>query len=225
MKRIATVLVSLFSLVVFSATNATSEESGEKYTASFIHDHSPITGRNFFDYLRRLGIPEEEVLSAKGQRWLSVGEGKSDFTAEAARRGVDSHALDALVLNPHAPERSRLGLAQSLPFNDGNFDRVIAVWLMDLFFSPQHFNDPKTGRAAIQEMIRVTRVGGDIRISPVKEAGLLQTLEELKTKGMIQYEVLPYFEGHFKANGKKRLFTLEPVKTAETGSVRITRLK
>jgi hypothetical protein len=213
------------TLVVLLGMLSFGQASTKKYSSQYIQSHSPVTGRDFFDYLRRLGISEQEVLNSKGKLWLSVGEGLSNFTAEAAKRGVETTALDALVINPHAPQRSKIGLAQSLPFTDQKFDRVISVWLMDLFFNPKHFSDPETGKLSLLEMIRVTKIGGDIRISPVKEPALTAAVDELKKSGIIRYEILPYYQGGFRNEGKQRLFHIDPVTGKEPGSFRITRLK
>ena len=196
----------------------------DKYAPENIQKLISTTDHGFFDYLRRLGIPEKEVLEAKGKRWLSVGEGRSNFVSEAARRGVDSQALDAVVKNPFAPERSTIGLSQHLPFPDQSFDRVISVWLVDYFFDPKAFNDPESGKQSLLEMIRVTKMGGDIRINPIQQGGVLSALDHLQSEGRIKYETLPYFKGHFTNNGKFRVFEIDPVQQT-TGSVRITRLK
>ena len=197
----------------------------KNYSPEFIQSKIEITGRSFFDYLRRLGISEKDVLAARGQKWLSVGEGNSDFTKEANSRGVDSWALDAVVKNPHVPEKSVIGLAQKLPFPDNSFDRVVSVWLIDHFFNTQGFNDPAAGKLAILEMIRVAKLGADIRINPINQSSLLSILDELKAKQIISYDVLPFFSGAFRLEGKKRFFELQPVKDEAPGSVRIVRLK
>ncbi len=196
----------------------------EKYTPENIKKLLSDSDHGFFDYLRRLGISEKEVLEAKGKKWLSVGEGRSNFVYEAAKRGVDSQALDAVVRNPFAPDRTTIGLSQQLPFPDQSFDRTISVWLMDYFFDPKAFNDPANGKKSLLEMVRVTKVGGDIRINPVQQGALLDAVEDLKKAGTISYELLPYFKGSFSSKSKERLFEVEPV-AKTTGSVRITRLK
>lgn len=219
---------SLVFLVVFfssfSQNLLAAGTSQEKYTPENIKLLLADSDHGFFDYLRRLGISEKEVLESKGKRWLSVGEGRSNFVFEAAKRGVDSQALDAVVRNPFAPERTTIGLSQELPFPDQSFDRTVSVWLMDYFFDPKAFNDPVNGRKSLIEMVRVTKVGGDIRINPIQQGALLSVVEELKKSGVIAYEVLPYFKGRFTMKSKDRLFEVEPV-TQTTGSLRITRLK
>lgn len=215
----------LILFICYFSLLASATVSNDKYTADYIKGQVKILDHGFYDYLRRLGISEQEVNDAKGKKWLSVGEGKSNFVAEAAKRGVDSRALDALVKNPFAPERSQIGLAQKLPFKDQEFDRVVSVWLMDHFFDPKGFNDPQTGKAALIEMIRVTKLQGDIRINPVQQGAIFTLLDEFKKAGTIAYEVLPYFKGSFHTQGKTRVFEIEPVAAKEPGSIKITRLK
>ncbi len=198
---------------------------GVEYTRELIEKVTPVTEPCFFDYLRRLGIAEEEFVKAKGQKWLSVGEGHSDFTAKAAERGIDSLAIDALVINKHAPSRSRLGTVRDLPYRDQEFDRVISVQLIDSFFKKDGFDDPQTGETALREMIRVTKKGGDIRINPVNEPRLLNAIEKLQNEGLIASQTLPYFVGTFKPQHHHRKFVLEEVPKSPAGSVRLTRLK
>ncbi len=219
------ILIVLFSpIFILAQNNFAKNHKSPEYTEEFIKGKVDVSGHGFFDCLRRIGISEKELLSCKGQKWLSVGEGKSDFIAQVSKRGIDGHALDAVIKNPHAPERSHLGLAQSLPFKDGEFDRVISVWLIDYFFSSKVFNDPDGGKKALQEMVRVAKVGGEIRINPVEQAQLFTLLDAMKADGKIRYETLPYYKGTFATKQKQREFEITPI--AETvGSVKITKLK
>lgn len=223
-------LTLFFSLTLFAKTKnnstvASPTTADAKYTPDYIQGQIPILDHGFYDYLRRLGISEQEVVSSKGKKWLSVGEGKSNFVAETAKRGVDSQALDAVIKNPFAPQRSHIGLSQKLPFPDGQFDRVVSVWLVDHFFDPKTFNDPEGGKQTLKEMIRVTKILGDIRINPVRQGAIFPLLDEWKKNGVIHYEVLPYFKGEFHLEGKTRIFDLTPVAGKEPGSIKITRLK
>ncbi len=211
----------LISPPFFAADQA---KTDKRYTPDYIKGKVEFTGHGFYDCLRRLGMNEKDVLNAKGQRWLSVGEGKSDFIAEISKRGIDGQALDAVIKNPHAPERSHIGLAQALPFKEGEFDKVVSIWLMDHFFSPKVFNDPEGGKKALNEMLRVVKVNGEIRINPVEQSQVFAILDALKTEGKIKYAVLPYYQGAFSTHDKQRLFEITPVPDT-TGSVTITRLK
>lgn len=196
-----------------------------QYTKELIEKVTPVTDQGFFDYLRRLGISAKEVENAKGQHWLSVGEGHSDFTAQAAQRGIDSQAIDALVINKHAPERSRLGTVADLPYKNGEFDRVISVLLIHSFFDPKGFNDPASGNKALSEMIRVTKVGGDIRLNPANEPNLIAAAKKLQSEGVVKMEILPYYQGKFLPSDHGREYRIEPVKDSPPGSIRLTRLR
>ena len=84
------------------------------------------TNRTYEDYQERLSLDKNQILSAKGQKWLSVGEGQSNFTYKAIKKGIDAWSVDAAVVNQWAPQRSILALAQKLPFPAHTFDRVLS---------------------------------------------------------------------------------------------------
>lgn len=154
------------------------------------------TARDYDEYARRLGLGGRDVGALRGRKVLSVGEGNSNFTSEMAKRGVDSQSVDALVVNPHAPNRSIIAMAQELPFKDQEFDATVSVWLVPHFFRPtagsSMFN-PEAGRQAIKEMLRVTKIGGEIRINPILSDGnpIIDFLDKLKKLGFIDFEVSP----------------------------------
>lgn len=158
-----------------------------------------LSGRSLKEYQDRLAISDAQIESARGQYWLSVGEGDSNFTAEAAKRGIHAYAVDVAIRNRHAPERQAMAYAQALPFRDQTFDQTVSVWLLQHFFrttgGTSMFN-PTAGRQAILEMIRVTRIGGEITINPIvhDSTPILDFLEVLKAKGHIDFEVLPRLE-------------------------------
>jgi ubiquinone/menaquinone biosynthesis C-methylase UbiE len=95
---------------------------------------------------------------------LDVGSGDGFWTVRLARRvahvtGVEPD--DALIgrarrLHNRTNVSYEEGVAESLPFADGTFDKVVSV------SSVEHFSDPIKG---LHEMFRVLRVGGRMAIS------------------------------------------------------------
>jgi len=123
--------------------------------------------------------------------------------------------VDAAVKNTHAPDRSVIAYAQNLPFLDAYFDKTVSVWLVPHFFKAtagsSMFN-PAAGRKAIAEMIRVTRVGGEIIINPMvtdARQPIIDFLNFLQERDLIRYEV----------------FNKGDQNSAQETSVRIVRLK
>jgi ubiquinone/menaquinone biosynthesis C-methylase UbiE len=95
---------------------------------------------------------------------LDVGSGDGFWTVRLARRVAHVTGLepdDALIgrarrLHNGTNVRYEEGVAESLPFADATFDKVVSV------SSVEHFSDPIKG---LHEMFRVLRVGGRMAIS------------------------------------------------------------
>lgn len=97
----------------------------------------------------------EAVVENEPARVLEVGGGPGELSARIAERGIEVVMLD---ISPRmvelARERgvdARVGDVQDLPFDDGEFDCVVAAWM--LF----HVPDLDVGLA---EIARVLRPGG-----------------------------------------------------------------
>jgi SAM-dependent methyltransferase len=104
----------------------------------------------------------------EGQRVLDVGCGTGMLTAECLRRGVTVAAVEpsepfvATVAERHPGVDVRCGVAEELPFSDGEFDAALAQLVV-------HFmREPVT---ALREMRRVTRPGGVVAACVWDHAG------------------------------------------------------
>jgi ubiquinone/menaquinone biosynthesis C-methylase UbiE len=97
-----------------------------------------------------------------GKRLLDVAGGDGYWAGQAARRGATAVCLDLarpkLVFGAKLRDHPGLveGDALALPFPDGQFDVVMSVCAIE------HFDD---GPAALDEMTRVLRPGGDLVMS------------------------------------------------------------
>jgi len=104
----------------------------------------------------------------EGQRVLDVGCGTGMLTAECLRRGATVAAVEpsepfvATVAERHPGVDVRCGVAERLPFSDGEFDAALAQLVV-------HFmREPVT---ALREMGRVTRPGGVVAACVWDHAG------------------------------------------------------
>lgn len=122
---------------------------------------SLTTGRSFFHYRDVFRYSDSDF---KNKKILDVGAGNSDFARWAEKFGAKVLNLDGKYSSGFfgINEADKVtGAAQYLPFKDKAFDETITscgiLWI-------------KTGmEQALKEMIRVTKPGGKIRISPVEK--------------------------------------------------------
>jgi ubiquinone/menaquinone biosynthesis C-methylase UbiE len=106
-----------------------------------------------------------------GLRVLDVGCARGGFARDLAQRGAVVTAVDispaaiAFTREKLAPYggRAEIADAAALPFPDGEFDAVTALETL------HHLADPK---AALDELLRVTRPGGTIVISVENHASV-----------------------------------------------------
>lgn len=119
------------------------------------------------EYLWRR-MTEETLNKARGKLVLDVGCGRAKDLTEVVKEcsdvvgvGVEPSEVMLRKAKNHifgVNDRLHLvyGIAESLPFKDASFDRVVCKGAID------HFYDPE---AAISEMARVVRCGGKVIIS------------------------------------------------------------
>ena len=124
---------------------------------------SARTDRDSSSYFSVFGY-SNDVIGVKGKSILDIGTGDSDFSAVAKQRGAKSVvSLDPgyQKLAPKYNKNSAVAsFAQALPFRNEVFDEVVASWSIYWI---------KTGlNKALLEMIRVTKIGGEVKIYPVE---------------------------------------------------------
>jgi SAM-dependent methyltransferase len=133
------------------------------------------TARSFNQYCRMFGYTRENL---KNKVILDIGSGFSYFAQEARAFGARVVKLDRnySILAPEEKEEKRdavTAAAQYLPFKDNIFDETISSYCL------YHI---ETGiNKTIQEMIRVTKPNGKIKIHPVYGIGLTYFLNNEPT--------------------------------------------
>lgn len=142
-------------------------------------EHVPSTGRGVKDYEELLGIRPE---SLRDRKILDIGAGFANFAREARHYGAEVVSLepqdptDNLAMTPEekmefkrALSRGEIvqGIVQNLPFEDESFDRVFAMVSVPLYLPRQE----SERTLAFDEMVRVLKPGGEVRIWPVELSG------------------------------------------------------
>lgn len=149
-----------------------------------------------FDSFVRVGTREETFKAAlieqagfrAGQRVLDLGAGTGTLAIMAKRREPNSEVVgldadpDILRLARRKAAEARVevhfdeGLATDLPYGDASFDRILST----LFF---HHLTSADKRAALTEIVRVLRPGGELHIGDyTRAAGPLQNLLSLQVR-------------------------------------------
>ncbi|HET9949811.1 MAG TPA: methyltransferase domain-containing protein [Longimicrobiales bacterium] len=115
-----------------------------------------------------------------GQRVLDLSAGTGNTALRAAQAGADVVAADLTPENFEAGEREARALgvtiewveadAESLPFEDGEFDVVTSSF--GVIFAPDH-------QAVADEMLRVCRPGGTIAMVNFRDTGVAARFFEL----------------------------------------------
>lgn len=129
---------------------------------------------------RLAALTAETALAGGAARVLDVAAAEAEHAAEMSLRGVRTVALDP---SPVMLERARAhaagrgaqvtlvrGIAETLPFRDDTFDRVLCHSAID------HVADPER---AVREMTRVLTSDGRLVISAVNYAGLSARLSRV----------------------------------------------
>lgn len=125
-------------------------ETWSRSAHSYVEGFGPLVTEAIPPLLQAVGIEA-------GQRVLDVGTGPGMAAAAAAERGADVVGIDfseemlAVARRQHPEIDFRLEAAESLPFSEGEFDRVIGNFVL------HHSGDPA---AVLTEAKRVLRPGG-----------------------------------------------------------------
>ncbi len=134
----------------------------------------------FGEYVQELRLTAEDLK----KHILDVGAGTGEFAAEAKRRGYGGitsididHPADIYEMDSSeelAGGRLAVADAKMLPFKDGEFDITVSLYSMPHVLKNHNDNKrtfKKRTEHVLSEMLRVTKVGGEVRLGgvPFKE--------------------------------------------------------
>jgi ubiquinone/menaquinone biosynthesis C-methylase UbiE len=143
---------------------------------------SSVTSRVFKDYCGFFGYTEQNI---KNLKILDVGAGCSTFAEDANEMGANVVRLDGIFLPEYgfvgkSKENVVRGFAQYLPFKDDVFDETISSYCL--------YHIRTSLGKVIQEMIRVTKPDGKIKIHPVNDMGFTYTLVNESAVSFLELE-------------------------------------
>lgn len=154
------------------------------------------TFRHYFEDLRL--TPEDFK-----KRILDVGAGGAEFAKWAKEHGIanEIYSLDQREEEITERGKSVAALAEKIPFRDGSFDLVVSIFAIPNIYLDEEGTDiiREKVKDSLNEMIRVLRPGGEIRLAGVlmgekyKSRWILsqsvnETLSDLEKRDNIQIE-------------------------------------
>ncbi|GEM_PF-5247886 len=173
----------------FSVRKEYSEERRAKEIALLekkykLSDEEAIT---LFSYLYSLDLKTSDLVNKK---IIDIGSGSGAFKSALKKFGVASNSVINFDEN-YLRSPDVMGNAESLPFKDESFDTVIAHCSVPIMkaTSQEYEAIPKI----INEMIRVVKRGGVVKIFPIASVNKILTLEldrnRLRMSSMILEEL------------------------------------
>ncbi len=139
----------------------------------------PMTNRSFESYLRGLQLVEQDLA---GKMILDIGAGGRGFAKGAEEEvinasivSLDPHyanmgVYESIIMRDSTPQVDSLtvaGKGESLPFADNSFDLIVANYSM-----PFYTQSKLQVKEYFEELKRVVKPGGEIRIFPASAMGL-----------------------------------------------------
>ncbi len=138
-----------------------------------LRDQWPMTPDNQFVFRRLFDVPVEATAEGASGRLLEVAAAEAVHACRLSQLGLEAYVVEpsptmlAAARRNVAEYRVRVdlirGIAETLPFRDATFDRVLCDSALD------HLADPERG---IREMARVTRPDGRVVLTFVNYGGL-----------------------------------------------------
>lgn len=195
----------------------------EKFTPKIEHlkPRPPSEPDKFiFDlYVKQLQLSPEDFK----KKILDIGAGSVQFAKWAKEQGISDNIF-SLEPNPHKftgkKPKTVGGEAEKIPFKDESFDLAISAHAIPtVLVLNKEADNPETWvrfekdfKQIIEEILRVTRTGGEIRIGPIAEGRVFkknllmkriinQTLTSLISEGRITAEEIATGQLDF-ADGK-----------------------
>ena len=140
----------------------------------------PVTNRGFDEYARHLNLGEEDL---KGKRILDIGAGTRRFAREVEEGGIQAEvfslepqfSLPEEKMNPkvqefiekhsastEVKEKTVAGVGEKIPFAKESFDLCISEYSL-----PMHSPTQEQVKSFFEEISRITKVEGEIRLYPI----------------------------------------------------------
>ncbi|GIW66749.1 MAG: hypothetical protein KatS3mg095_0647 [Candidatus Parcubacteria bacterium] len=191
--------------------------------------------RTFISYLELLKLTEDDL---KNKSVLDIGAGENYFIEYLYDKNLTIYSYGLDIKPPINPKHFVLGRLEKIPFQDETFDLVTCVNVYPGFFVLEKFEEGNESlirqlvRQGLNEMLRVTKKGGEIRITPIseivdsEEIKKYEKLNDLKKwEKIIKEEIEDYckelqlgLEIQFLKEGKYPIFINQddkPVKTKD----------
>ena len=152
---------------------------------------SPLTYRDFWQYIEYLNIPLGEL----GDHILDLGSGgDEDFSKGAAAIGKEVVSVNPKLLEERGrgfvkkdgnwQERSVAALAQNLPFKDNSFDSIVSL------FAFPYWVHPTDWKKSLDEIFRVVKPGGKIFLGPMRSSRFnLERFTDLLSNLGVDYDL------------------------------------
>ncbi len=143
------------------------------------------TNRGKYQLIRDDFYPEDffSPEKLKGLKVLDFGCGDGNLVNDLRYSGVDAHGLDIYITKKQR-EKNYFTMAdgQKTGYPDNHFDVTFSTWSAFTYLTFQAYEKKIPGAkenaiAILKEMIRITKLGGKIRIAPVLHKRTLDGVE------------------------------------------------
>ncbi|MEK7191969.1 MAG: class I SAM-dependent methyltransferase [Patescibacteria group bacterium] len=152
----------------------------------------------FREYMEDLKLSPEDF----NKKILDVGAGSAQFAKWAKEHGVSSeiYSLEPRKENLIEKEKGVVAKAETMPFADESFDLIVSnAAIPNIYLGESSESIQKKIRSSLDEMMRVLKSGGEIRLARVligKEyepqrdlsKSIENALAELEKSGTVQVE-------------------------------------
>jgi ubiquinone/menaquinone biosynthesis C-methylase UbiE len=167
----------------------------------------PVEERVFRSYMEDLRLTPEDF----NKKILDVGAGSAQFAKWAKEHGVSDeiYSLDPMEEGLIGKEKSVVASAETIPFKSESFDLVVSDSAIPNIYLGEGSAEivKEKVKSSLQEMVRVVKSGGEIRLAPVlignkyeSQRILSQSIEEalksLGTDGGIEIEKIKMSSGN-----------------------------
>ena len=140
----------------------------------------PVTNRGLDEYAYHLNLEEENL---KGKKILDIGAGTRRFAREVEERGIQAEVfsleplfslpkekmdpkvqefIEKYPVSTKVKEKTVAGVGDQMPFTNEAFDLCVSEYSL-----PMHSSTQEQAKSFFEEISRITKVGGEIRLYPI----------------------------------------------------------